>query len=69
MAGQLPIPAWSDSAILVTCDGADIMCVGTHPYLDGRRSAVVERGVVEVMPNEPVLVRVSNYAEQKTHLP
>lgn len=59
----------SETAVVVTCDEAGIMCVDIHPNLNKRRLALVARAVAEVMLHKPLYVQVSNFAKRRTHLP
>lgn len=58
VARQVTIPTTSETGVLVTCDGAAIMCVDTHLNLNRRRSALIGTEIPKVMAHEPFHVRV-----------
>lgn len=68
MVKQVTTPAMSESAVLLICDKAGIMCVDTNSNLITRRWALVAKGIAEVMPQEPFHVCKSIFAERETLL-
>lgn len=65
VARQRAIAPMTEPTVMLTCRGAGMLRVDTHPNLLRRRSVLMAKGIAEVLPDEVFHVLMSSVSEER----
>ena len=69
VAKQTTLPPMSETIVTVTTKGAGLMLLSSHPNLLKTRTAVLAQGVMDILPDIPFKILLSNWSNKPTRVP